>query len=92
MIEASKMLCFHINDYPAEPERDKIADKDRVFPGDGVCPLPKVIRSLLDNGFKGTFSLELFNPEYWKRDAAEVAKEGLEKSKAVVHQAIALQA
>lgn len=92
MIEASKMLCFHINDYPADPPLDKIADKDRVFPGDGVCPLPKVIRSLLDNGFTGTFSLELFNPEYWKRDALEVAREGLAKSKAVVHQAIALEA
>ncbi len=90
MIEASKMHCFHINDYPADPPVDTIADKHRVFPGDGVCPLPRVIRSLLDNGFSGTFSLELFNPEYWNRDAVEVAAEGLSKSKAVVAQAIAL--
>ncbi|KAA5540422.1 sugar phosphate isomerase/epimerase [Roseiconus nitratireducens] len=84
MIEASKMHCFHINDYPDSPPRDQIGDKDRVFPGDGVCPLPQVIRQLMDNGFCGTFSLELFNPEYWNRDATEVAKEGLQKSKAVV--------
>ncbi|WP_182866821.1 sugar phosphate isomerase/epimerase family protein [Rhodopirellula sp. JC639] len=90
MIEASKMLCFHINDYPADPPLEKIADKDRVFPGDGVCPLPQIIRGLIDNGFNGTFSLELFNPEYWKRDALAVATEGLEKSKAVVAQAMAL--
>ncbi|MDV6029738.1 MAG: sugar phosphate isomerase/epimerase [Phycisphaera sp. RhM] len=90
MIEASKMLCFHINDYPADPPQDKIADKDRVFPGDGVCPLPTIIRGLIDNGFTGTFSLELFNPEYWKRDALAVASEGLEKSKAVVQQAQSL--
>ncbi len=90
MIEASRMHCFHINDYPADPPRDKIADKDRVFPGDGVCPLPRIIRQLLDHGFVGTFSLELFNPEYWKRDALEVAREGLEKSKAVVRAATEL--
>lgn len=90
MIEASRMHCFHINDYPADPPLDKIADKDRVFPGDGVCPLPKIIRQLIDHGFVGTFSLELFNPEYWKRDALEVAREGLEKSRAVVQAAMEL--
>ena len=90
MIEASRMHCFHINDYPAEPPIEQISDKDRVFPGDGVCPLPKIIRQLVDNGFQGTFSLELFNPEYWKRDAQEVANEGLQKCQAVVKAAMAL--
>lgn len=89
MIEASKMHCFHINDYPSDPPRESIADKHRVFPGDGVCELPKIIGALLDNGFAGTFSLELFNPEYWKRDALDVAKEGLEKSRNVVKAAMA---
>jgi 2-keto-myo-inositol isomerase len=89
LIEASSIHCFHINDYPAEPPQSEISDKDRVFPGDGICPLPKIIRQLIDNGFAGTFSLELFNPEYWKRDAFEVAVEGLQKSKAVVAAAFA---
>ncbi len=88
MIEASRMHCFHMNDYPADPPRESIADKDRVFPGDGVCPLPQIIRQLVDHGFRGTFSLELFNPEYWERDAMEVAQEGLAKSKAVVEKAM----
>ncbi|TWT81106.1 Inosose isomerase [Planctomycetes bacterium CA13] len=86
MIEASRMHCFHINDYPEMPP-SQINDKDRVFPGDGVCPLVPIIRQLLNNGFCGTFSLELFNPEYWERAALDVAREGLEKSKAVVAQA-----
>lgn len=84
MIEASRMHCFHINDYPADPPRDKISDADRVFPGDGVCPLPELIAELIDHGFRGTFSLELFNREYWQRDALEVAREGLQKSQDVV--------
>lgn len=90
MIEASRMHCFHMNDYPAEPERSKIADRDRVFPGDGVCELPTIIAMLIGNGFKGTFSLELFNPEYWKRDAVDVAREGLKKSRDVVKAALAV--
>lgn len=90
MIEASRMHCFHMNDYPAEPPLAEIADKHRVFPGDGVCPLPEIIRQLIDHGFSGTFSLELFNPDYWERDPAEVASEGLAKSRAVVQAALQL--
>jgi 2-keto-myo-inositol isomerase len=88
MIEASRMHVFHINDYPAEPPRESINDAARVFPGDGVCPLIDTIASLIRCGFVGAFSLELFNPEYWKRDAAAVAKEGYEKSLAVIQKAI----
>ena len=37
--------------------------------------------TLFANGFAGTLSLELFNPEYWKQDPLLVAKTGLEKMK-----------
>ncbi len=90
MIEASRMPVFHINDYPATPALSEIGDKDRVFPGDGVCPLPRIIRGLIDHGFAGTFSLELFNPHYYQRDALAVATEGLQKSRAVVRAAMQL--
>mgnify|MGYP001815218068 CR=1 FL=1 len=88
MIEASRIHCFHINDYPAEPALAEIRDQHRVFPGDGICDLPGIIRQLVDNGFRGAFSLELFNRDYWKRDAQQVANEGLKKSKAVVESAL----
>jgi len=87
-ISGSAIPVFHMNDYPADPPRDKINDSARVFPGDGVAPLKKMIQTLVANGFAGVFSLELFNPEYWKRDALEVAKEGLDKMKASVQEAL----
>ena len=89
MIEATRMPVFHINDYPGDPPRESIGDRDRVFPGDGVCPLVETIAMLLANGFQGTFSLELFNPEYWQRDASDVAAEGLQKSRQVIEAAAA---
>lgn len=88
MIEASRMPVFHINDYPGKIPLGTIADKDRVFPGDGDCDLPEIIGRLVDNGFSGVFSLELFNPDYWQRDPNEVAAEGLRKSRAVVEAAM----
>jgi 2-keto-myo-inositol isomerase len=84
MIEASRMQVFHMNDYPSTPSRAEIADRDRVYPGDGVAPLVQILTTLNDNGFNGTLSLELFNESYWKQPAAEVAGTGLEKMRAVV--------
>jgi 2-keto-myo-inositol isomerase len=75
---------FHINDYPADPPRETINDSHRVYPGDGVAPLPEMLRDLRLAGFQGFLSLELFNRDYWKQDALAVAKTGLEKTKAVV--------
>lgn len=89
VIEASRMPLFHINDYPAEPAIDLLADKDRVFPGDGVCPLVDTIAMLLRNGFAGTFSLELFNPDYWARPAADVAETGFRRCRDVIAAAVA---
>jgi 2-keto-myo-inositol isomerase len=79
---------MHMNDYPAEPTRLAITDAHRVYPGEGVAPLSKLLRDLRDGGFRITLSLELFNRDLWKRDAAEVAATGLAKMKAAVAAAI----
>lgn len=89
MFAGSRMHNFHVNDYPADPPRDKISDAHRVYPGDGVAPLGKIFRTLRDNGYKGVVSLELFNRDYWKQDAFEVAKTGLQKTKDAVAKAFA---
>ncbi len=79
---------FHMNDYPADPPRERIADRDRVYPGDGVAPLSQILRDLYDNGGGTILSLELFNPTYWQQDAFVVAKTGLDKMKAAVKEAL----
>ncbi len=88
MFAGGRMHNFHVNDYPAEPPRATISDAHRVYPGDGVAPLDKIFRTLRDAGYRGVFSLELFNRDYWKQDAFEVAKTGLEKTKAAVARAL----
>ncbi|MDG2014091.1 MAG: sugar phosphate isomerase/epimerase [Pirellulaceae bacterium] len=76
---------FHMNDYPANPPRDKIQDADRVYPGDGIAPLDTIMQTLRNNGFAGSLSLELFNRSYWKQDPHQVARTGLQKMKEVVN-------
>lgn len=87
LIAGSAVHCFHLNDYPAAPPRETIRDADRVYPGDGVAPLTPALQALFATGFRGTLSLELFNPEYWKQDALEVARTGLAKMKEAVAKA-----
>ena len=78
------MHVLHVNDYPADPPRDKITDASRVFPTDGIAPLGQIFRDLYAAGYRGVLSLELFNREYWKREPLWVAKTGLAKTKAAV--------
>ena len=84
MMNGTACEIFHVNDYPATPEREKSKDSDRVFPGDGIAPLKQIIDCILSAGGTKVLSLELFNADYWKRDALEVAKEGLNKMKKII--------
>ncbi len=84
LLSGVAVQMFHINDYPADPPREAINDSHRVYPGDGVAPLPEMLRDLRLAGFQGFLSLELFNRDYWKQDPLAVAKTGLEKMQATV--------
>lgn len=85
MINGKLIPLFHMNDYPSKPERTKMKDSDRVYPGDGVAPMKHIVSILHEIGFEGALSLELFNKTYWKQDPFEVAKTGLQKMKAAVN-------
>lgn len=88
LINGSSIHMFHMNDYPANPPWETIADKDRVYPGDGVAPLNQILKDLNDKNSPIVLSLELFNQTYWKQDAMTVAKTGLEKMKLSVQKAL----
>jgi len=89
-LSARAIQVIHLNDYPADPPRETIGDRDRVMPGDGIAPLSQILRDLHANGSRAVLSLELFNPIYWKQDPLEVAKLGLAKMKTAVNKALNL--
>jgi 2-keto-myo-inositol isomerase len=78
------LQVFHMNDFPADPTRDRINDSHRVYPGDGIAPLNAILGMLAGKSRTITLSLELFNPGYWQQDAAVVAVDGLKKMQAAV--------
>jgi 2-keto-myo-inositol isomerase len=85
LLGAKAMHVMHMNDYPADPPREKITDGHRIYPGDGVAPMKDILHILRDIGYRGYLSLELFNESYWKQhDALTVAETGLKKMRDVV--------
>jgi len=88
LLRGSAMQVFHMNDYPADPPRESIGDKDRVYPGDGIAPLTQILRDLFATGPGKILSLEIFNRTYWAQDALKTATDGLRKMKDAVHKAL----
>lgn len=82
MLNGNVIEIFHMNDYPGDIPREKMEDKDRIYPGDGMAPLKEIIADLKEMEGTKILSLELFNREYWKQDPLNVAKTGLEKMRA----------
>ncbi|OHB80078.1 MAG: xylose isomerase, partial [Planctomycetes bacterium RBG_16_64_10] len=89
LISGQALHVLHLNDYPAEPGPAALNDSHRLFPGDGIAPLTRIVQNLYAGGFRGALSLELFNREYWRQDPLQVARTGLEKMIAVVQKSLA---
>jgi 2-keto-myo-inositol isomerase len=88
-INGASLHVMHLNDYPQAADSSTLNDGNRIYPGDGVAPLQQIFRDLRDSGFRGYFSLELFNKEYWTKSADENLKTAIEKIRAVVRSALA---
>ncbi len=88
LLSDNALQVFHVNDYPAMPNRQEMNDSHRVYPGDGIAPMSRILNAIGGGGRSITLSLELFNRDYWKQDALEVAKTGLAKMKAAVDAAV----
>jgi len=83
-LAGSLYAVWHVNDVPKEPGQFQLKDSDRVLPGDGILPMPQLLRDLWASGFRGPLSVELFNQELWKKDPFEVARLCMEKMKALI--------
>jgi sugar phosphate isomerase/epimerase len=76
---APHFAAVHVADR-REPTR---GDFDRVLPGDGVLPLPRLLRALRDAGYDGWYEIEIFSDDgtfgdalpdsLWSLGAAELA-------------------
>lgn len=84
-VPGAQVSIFHIDDAPrTDRPRETLADGDRVYPGDGILDLRKMLEMLASQGFSGPVSLELFNEDLWRQEPGEVARVGAEKVKRLI--------
>jgi 2-keto-myo-inositol isomerase len=71
-LKPGEVSWVHIDDVPAKP-RELLEDTDRLYVGDGVLPLEKILRTLA-KVYQGPVSFEVF--QYADDDPYIVAKKG----------------
>jgi len=86
MIRPGEIIHAHLNDTQDLP-RELLDLQTRVVPGDGVAPLARILRKLVQKGYTGPISVELFLAKYQQADPFEMAKEIRMKSQRLFKQA-----
>ena len=66
---------------------DKLDDKPRVLPGDGILPLVEPLQNVKAAAFHGPISLEVYNPELRDQEQKSFLNEALAKTVAVAARA-----
>ena len=69
-LRPGEISFVHINDVPAKP-REILEDTDRVYVGDGVMPLERILRALTPV-YRGYLSFEVF--QYADQEPTDVAR------------------
>lgn len=63
----------HLNDMADKPGELSDCNADRVLPGTGCLDLAALIGRLDEEGYAGSYSIELFNDDIWQQPAVEAA-------------------
>lgn len=75
LFPVERLAMVHLNDAPPKSP-PQIEDADRLLPGLGIIRLVALIHALRARGYRGPWSLETFNPEYWAQNPRVVAQHG----------------
>ncbi|QGP80505.1 sugar phosphate isomerase/epimerase family protein [Sphingobium sp. CAP-1] len=88
-ISGDRIHCVQINDAPAQPGADLMAEtmSSRLVPGEGSFDLPRFIRTLDATGCTAPVSVEIFSSETASKPMAEVIRHWPGATHAVIQQA-----
>lgn len=78
LIHPGEVHHVHFQDTPGIPYVEVAAFKDRVYPGEGIAPLGKIVAKLREKGYDRALSLELFDPVIQNTDPVQVGARAIE--------------
>jgi len=73
LLRDGELHHLHFEDVPADPPREILGQPNRVFPGEGIAPLARIVDVLKRKGYAGAASLEMFNPAIQAMDPYQLA-------------------
>lgn len=85
-VRPGELHHVHFQDIPDRP-RELLDNGTREIPGEGIAPLPRILKKLKEKGYSGPLSVELFYPRFQQGDPYDVARLIREKSEAVMRAA-----
>src|SRR5712692_1550688 len=75
LLREGELHHLHFEDTPAEPVREQLQQRHRVYPGQGIAPLRRIVEVLRRKKYFGPASVELFDPAIQNADPYEVARQ-----------------
>jgi sugar phosphate isomerase/epimerase len=73
LLRDNELHHLHFEDVPDTPPREIQGQPHRVFPGEGIAPLRRIVEVLKKKGYRGPASFESFTPQVQQTDPYEVA-------------------
>ena len=73
LLRDGELHHLHFEDVPADPPREIQGQPHRVFPGEGIAPLRRIILALKTKKYSGAVSFESFSPDVQATDPYQVA-------------------
>jgi sugar phosphate isomerase/epimerase len=83
-VPARDIFAFQYSDVPPAPLPETRRPADRLPPGQGIVRWREVFELLVEKGYSGYLSYEAPNPEHWSRPPEEIAREGVNASRALL--------
>jgi 2-keto-myo-inositol isomerase len=84
-VPAEHIFAFQYSDVPNTPRPTETRrPTDRLPPGRGIVRWREVLTLLQEKNYAGYLSYEAPNPAHWSRPALEVAREGVDATRAVL--------
>jgi sugar phosphate isomerase/epimerase len=87
-VPSEDIFCFQYSDLSPNPVTGVARPTDRLAPGKGTVRWRDVLGLLAAKGYTGYLSYEAPNPELWARPPADVAREGVELTRALLRDAV----
>jgi 2-keto-myo-inositol isomerase len=68
LLRDGELHHLHFEDVPARPPREIQGQPNRVFPGEGIAPLQRIVELLKRKKYAASVSLEMFSPAIQSMD------------------------